>query len=131
MAIHSPALGRALRSVEHMKTPIIIALSIVGVLGTAGAAMAVNAGTLASFTQTHLGNAPTVLDPTPTSTPTPTHASDDSTATPEPSETAEPSSAPKSSDDSTEHSTAPAPYPTHHESDDSGSGDSGGHGSDD
>jgi hypothetical protein len=121
-----------------MKTPIIIALSIVGVLGTAGAAMAVNAGTLASFTQTHLGNAPTVLDPTPTATPTPTHAPDDSTATPEPSETAEPSehssTAPRQGDDSTEHSTSPSPYPTQHESDDSGSDDSthsGGQGSDD
>ena len=47
-----------------MKTPIIIALSIAGVLATAGTAMAVNAGTLAGLNQTHLGNAPTVLDPT-------------------------------------------------------------------
>jgi len=119
-----------------MKTPIIIALSIVGVLGTAGAAMAVNAGTLASFTRTHLGNAPTVLNPTPS--PTRLHISDDATATPEPSETAEPSehssTAPRSDDDSTEHSTSPSPSATHHESDDSGSDDSsgsGGHGSDD
>jgi len=120
-----------------MKTPIIIALSIVGVLGTAGAAMAVNAGTLASFTQTHLGNAPTVLNPTPS--PTRLHISDDSTATPEPSETAEPgehsSTAPRSDDDGTEHSTSPSPSPTQHESDDGSSSDdssgSGGHGSDD
>ena len=58
-----------------MKTPIVIALSIVGVLGTAGAAMAVNAGTLASFSQTHLGNAPTVLDPTATPSGEPTSSS--------------------------------------------------------
>ena len=115
-----------------MKTPIVIALSIVGVLGTAGAAVAVNAGTLASFNQTHLGNVPTVLDPTPS----PTRTSDD--VTPEPTESPEPgehsSTAPRSGDDDgTEHSTAPSPNPTHHESDDSGGDDSGsgGHGSDD
>jgi hypothetical protein len=114
-----------------MKTPIIIALSIVGVLGTAGTAMAVNAGTLASFSQTHLGNAPTVLDPT--ATPTDEPGSDDptSTASPEPSETAEPG------DDSGEHSTSPSPSPTQTESGDDHGGDdssgdgSGGHGSDD
>lgn len=113
-----------------MKTPIVIALSIVGVLGTAGAAMAVNAGTLAGFNQTHLGNVPTVLDPTPS----PTRTSDD--VTPEPTESAEPGehSSPEPGDDNGgEHSTAPSPEPSHHESDDSGSDDSGsgGHGSDD
>jgi len=115
-----------------MKTPIVIALSIVGVLGTAGAAMAVNAGTLASFSQTHLGNAPNVLDPTATPSGEPTSDDPTSTATPEPSETAEPSehssTAPKSGDDSTEHSTAPSPTET--ESGDDSGGD-GGHGSDD
>jgi hypothetical protein len=115
-----------------MKTPIIIALSIAGVLGTAGAAMAVNAGTLASFSQTHLGNAPTVLDPTATPT---GHPSDDptSTATPEPSETAEPGehSTPEPGDDNGEHSTSPSPSPTHTESGDDHGGDDGGHGSDD
>jgi hypothetical protein len=123
-----------------MKTPIIIALSIVGVLGTAGAAMAVNAGTLASFSQTHLGNAPTVLDPTATPTGHPTSDDPTSTATPEPSETAEPGehSTPEPGDDSREHSTSPSPSPTHTESgddhgDDGHGGDdgSGGHGSDD
>jgi len=122
-----------------MKTPIVIALSIVGVLGTAGAAMAVNAGTLASFSQTHLGNAPTVLDPTATPSGEPTSDDPTSTATPEPSETAEPSehssTAPKSGDDSSEHSTSPSP--THTESGDDHGGDdhsgdgSGGDGSDD
>ena len=122
-----------------MKTPIIIALSIVGVLGTAGAAMAVNAGTLASFSQTHLGNAPTVLDPTATPSGQPRSDDPTSTATPEPSETAEPSehssTAPKSGDDSSEHSTSTSP--THTESGDDKGGDSGGdsgsggHGSDD
>ncbi len=124
-----------------MKTPIIIALSIAGVLGTAGAAMAVNAGTLASFSQTHLGNAPTVLDPTATPTGKPVSDDPTSTATPEPSEAAEPAqhstTAPKSGDDSYEHSTSPSPSPTHRESgddhggDDHGGSGSGGHGSDD
>jgi hypothetical protein len=104
-----------------MKTPIIIALSIVSVLGTAGAAMAVNAGTLASFNRTSIGNAPTVLDPTlaPTSTATPTPEADDSsTAAPEPSETAEPTTstptAPKSSDHAAEPTEEPkyTPSPT-------------------
>jgi len=122
-----------------MKTPLVIALSIVGVLGTAGAAMAVNAGTLASFQQSNLGNAPTTLvDPTSTPTPSITH-------TPEPSETAEPGddngtehSGTSGNDDATEHN-SPSPSPTHH--DDGGSDDgshsggddggSGGHGSDD
>lgn len=116
-----------------MKTPIIIALSIAGVLGTAGAAMAVNAGTLAGFPQSNLGNAPTSLttataepgdDPTGTATPTP-----------EPSESTEPSepaehtgsstggtTGTESGDDSGEHSTAPSPTPTHHESDDGSGG---------
>lgn len=124
-----------------MKTPIIIALSIAGVLGTAGAAMAVNAGTLASFSQTHLGNAPTVLDPTATPTGNPRSDDPTSSATPEPSETAEPgehsTTAPKSDDDGNEHSTSPSPSPTHTESGDDHGGDdhggdgSGGHGSDD
>jgi len=120
-----------------MKTPIIIALSIAGVLATAGTAMAVNAGTLAGFSQTHLGNAPTVLDPTVDPTRTPGSDDPTSTATPEPSETAEPeehsSTTPRSGDDSGEHSTAPSPSPTHHESDDDGGDDSGSgdHGSDD
>jgi len=121
-----------------MKTPLVIALSIVGVLGTAGAAMAVNAGTLASFQQSNLGNAPTTLiDPTSTPTPSITH-------TPEPSETAEPDdngtehNGTTGSDDATEHN-SPSPSPTYH--DDGGSDDgshsggddggSGGHGSDD
>ena len=135
-----------------MKTPIIIALSLVGVLGTAGAAMAVNAGTLAGFSQSNLGNAPTSLTTptgTPSATPTP---SDDATenATPEPGEHATPepgddntksttgTTTKSGSDDADEHTTAPvptvpSPSPTHHD-DDGGSDDShsgGGHGSDD
>ena len=130
-----------------MKTPIIIALSIVGVLGTAGAAMAVNAGTLAGFSQSNLGNAPTSLT-TPTATPTP---SDDATehATPEaePSEHATPepgddntktttgTTTKSGSDDATEHSTAPStvpsPSPTHHDDDSNDDHGGGGHGSDD
>lgn len=128
-----------------MKTPIILALSIAGVLGTAGAAMAVNAGTLASFQQSHLGNAPTSLtsvSPQPIDDPT-------GTATPEPSESAEPTepaehssagagtttgSTTEGGDDSGERSSSPVPAPSptssyEHESDDgSGSDD---HGSDD
>lgn len=65
-----------------MKTSAIIALSIVGVLGTAGAAMAVNGTTLASFSQGTIGQATDVLvpssDPTdePTGTPSPTATHD-------------------------------------------------------
>ncbi|MFZ2965224.1 MAG: hypothetical protein WA006_11155, partial [Rhodoglobus sp.] len=61
-----------------MKTPAIIALSIIGVLGTTGAAMAVNGATLAAFDQGTIGQATDVLVPTSvptdgvTSTPTPT-----------------------------------------------------------
>ena len=49
-----------------MKTSAIIALSIVGVLGTAGAAMAVNGSTLASFSEGTIGQATDVLVPTST-----------------------------------------------------------------
>lgn len=51
-----------------MKTPAIIALSIIGVLGTTGAAMAVNGATLAAFTQGTIGQATEVLVPTPSPT---------------------------------------------------------------
>ncbi|MBW4033472.1 MAG: hypothetical protein HIU88_12565 [Acidobacteria bacterium] len=127
-----------------MKTPIIIALSIVGVLGTAGVAMAANAGTLASFNQTHIGDAPTVLTPTVTHEATAAPQADTSSATPEPTETAEPVApvapvvtAPKSGDDASEHRSAPSTYPTtsptHSYSDDNHSSDhtAGGSGSDD
>ena len=130
-----------------MKTPIIIALSIVGVLGTAGVAMAANAGTLASFNQTHIGDAPTVLTPTVTHEATAAPQADLSSATPEPTETPEPVApvapgaplvtAPKSGDDVSEHSSAPSTYPTtsptHSYSDDNHSSDhtGGGSGSDD
>ena len=101
-----------------MKTPIIIALSIVGVLGTAGAAMAVNAGTLASVQQSNLGNAPTSL--TPSGSPTP---SDDRTehATPEPGEHA----TPEPGDDNGVHpgTTSPSPSASHDVGDDHGGGD--------
>ncbi len=66
-----------------MKTPAIIALSIIGVLGTTGAAMAVNGATLAASDQGTIGKATDVLVPTsvptdpitPTPTPTPAPAS--------------------------------------------------------
>jgi len=94
-----------------MKTPLVIALSIVGVLGTAGAAMAVNAGTLASFQQSNLGNAPTTLI--------------DPTSSPSPSLTAEPGddngTDDNGTDDATDHS-SPSPEATHH--DDDGTDDS-------
>ncbi len=62
-----------------MKTPAIIALSIIGVLGTTGAAMAVNSATLAASDQGTIGKATDVLVPSsvptdplaPTPTPTP------------------------------------------------------------
>lgn len=62
-----------------MRTPAIIALSIIGVLGTTGAAMAVNSATLAGSDQGTIGKATDVLVPSsvpadplaPTSTPTP------------------------------------------------------------
>lgn len=56
-----------------MKTPAIIALSIIGVLATTGAAMAVNGATLAAFNQGTIGQATDVL--VPTSTPSPTTSS--------------------------------------------------------
>jgi len=62
-----------------MRTPAIIALSIIGVLGTTGAAMAVNGATLAASDQGTIGKATDVLVPSsvptdplaPTPTPTP------------------------------------------------------------
>jgi hypothetical protein len=62
-----------------MKTPAIIALSIIGVLGTTGAAMAVNGATLAAINQGTIGQATDVLVPTSTPKPSPssTHGSDD------------------------------------------------------
>lgn len=68
-----------------MKTPAIIALSIIGVLATTGAAMAVNGATLAAFNKGTIGQATEVLVPTstptpsstPSSTPAPTRAADD------------------------------------------------------
>ena len=57
-----------------MKSSAVIALSIVGVLATAGAAAAVNGTTLASFGQSTIGQATEVSVPTfdPTGTATPT-----------------------------------------------------------
>ncbi|MEO8262376.1 MAG: hypothetical protein ABI566_07380 [Pseudolysinimonas sp.] len=61
-----------------MKTPMIIVASVLGVLATAGAAMAVNAATLSAVNPGDIGNAPSVLVGTPTpgitdpATPTPT-----------------------------------------------------------
>ena len=138
-----------------MKTPIIIALSIIGVLGTAGGAMAVNAGTLAGVQQSNLGNAPTSL--TPSDSPTP---SDDRTehATPEPGDDNGVHATPEPGDDDGVHAGTPSPSAGHDAGDDhgglagggddtsgsgssnsgsgsddsgSGHGGSGGHGSDD
>lgn len=102
--------------------------------------MAVNAGTLASFSHSAIGQAPTVLDPTATPTATSTPIADDPTEAAEPSEAPAPvvkrptttvPSAPQVSKEP-EHSTPsstpkPSPTPTHEPGDDSGSG----HGSDD
>lgn len=95
-----------------MKTRIIIVLSIVGVLGTASAAMAVNAGTLASFNQTPIGSNTKVLDPASTLEPV-----DSSTVAPKPFETEGPtttvSTTPEPRDNATEPTkSTPTPAPT-------------------
>ncbi len=54
-----------------MKSPLIVTLSIIGVLGTATAAMAVNSGTLSAADQGTIGRAAQVLVPAATAAPTP------------------------------------------------------------
>ena len=54
-----------------MKSKAIMALSVLGVLGTAGAAMAVNSDTLTSAPAGLVGQATAVLAPVATSTATP------------------------------------------------------------
>ena len=54
-----------------MKSPLIVILSIIGVLGTATAAMAVNSDTLGAVDQGTTGHAAQVLVPAGTTTPTP------------------------------------------------------------
>lgn len=77
-------LGYELRNVEGMKSQLMTALSIVGVLGTATTAMAVNTDALANFdpgaigtaTDTLLPGTPVPADPTvPIATPAPTEPS--------------------------------------------------------
>lgn len=72
-----------------MKTPFIVIASIVGVLATAGAAMAVNAGTLAGADSGNIGNAPSVLVDSPSPVPSGT-ATTSPTPTPTPSVSGEP-----------------------------------------
>ena len=68
-----------------MKTPLVIGASIIGVLATAGAAVAVNAGTLSSG-PAELGDVPAQV-----STTSPTPFGDDLvTPTPEPTESTAP-----------------------------------------
>ncbi len=112
-----------------MKSQAIIVLSVLGVFGTAGAAMAVNSGTLASVTQGVTGQGTEVLVPSNTPVPstpsklsddTSTDANDDSTdapvgVTPTPSHESEDS-------DSTETHTK-APEPSDDQSGDKGSRD--------
>jgi hypothetical protein len=56
-------LGRALRNVEGMKSQLMTALSIVGVLGTATTAMAVNTDALATLDPGAIGTATDTLLP--------------------------------------------------------------------
>ncbi len=90
-------LGYELRNVEGMKSQLMTALSIVGVLGTATTAMAVNTDALANFdpgaigtaTDTLLPGTPVPADPTaPIATPAPTEPS----TTPSPVDPAAPQS---------------------------------------
>jgi hypothetical protein len=67
-----------------MKSPLIVILSIIGILGTATAAMAVNSGTLGAVDQGTIGRAAQVLVPVGTATPTP-----EATSAPSPTPTAE------------------------------------------
>lgn len=76
-------------SVETMKTPIIIAATVIGVLGTAGAATAVNAGAFAFIqpdttisTSTELVPSPTPVDPS--AAPTEPAVDSESTTAPDP-----------------------------------------------
>ena len=90
-------LGYELRNVEGMKSQLMTALSIVGVLGTATTAMAVNTDALANFdpgaigtaTDTLLPGTPVPADPAaPIATPAPTEPSN----TPSPVDPAAPQS---------------------------------------
>jgi len=89
----------------RLLVPLLVTASVLGVLVAAGAAMAVNAGTLAFVAPSDIGNAPTVLVGSP-----------DPSATPEPGSVPGPTPTPGDDDD--------------HDNSGSGSDDSG-HGSDD
>jgi len=89
-----------------MKSQILIALTVAGVLGTASAAMAVNSDTLASMLPKTVSNASKVLEPKATTTPEPV-STPEATETPEPAETAEPK--PTAHPATTVHHAAPAP----------------------
>jgi len=125
-----------------MKSPLVIGLVAVSVLGVGSAALAVNLGALSSFQTGTLSNTTGVLEPTSVATGTPTAQP---TETPEPAETEQPEPertapptvpvAPHSSDPG-EPTPTPTPTPTHsHHGDDGGGGGddggSGGSGSDD
>lgn len=76
-------------SVETMKTPIIIAATVIGVLGTAGAATAVNAGAFAFIqpdttvsTSTEIVPSQTPVDPS--AAPTEPAVDSESTTAPDP-----------------------------------------------
>ena len=88
-----------------MKTSAIIALSIVGVLGTAGGAMAVNGTTLASFNQGTIGQATDVLVPTPE----PTDDANDDSSDVNGDQTSEPSESETDDDSGTVDDSVDAP----------------------
>ena len=76
-------------SVETMKTPIIIAATVIGVLGTAGAATAVNAGAFAFIQPDTTVGTSTEIVPTqapidPSATPTEPAVDSESTTAPDP-----------------------------------------------
>ncbi|MES2171020.1 MAG: hypothetical protein V4479_09935, partial [Actinomycetota bacterium] len=75
-----------------MKSPAIIALTALAVFGTAGAALAVNSGTLSFVPSSTTVNGSDAL--VPSVSPTATHS-------PEPSETAEPTPEPSESHSTT------------------------------
>ena len=81
------------RNVKGMKSQLMTALSIVGVLGTATTAMAVNTDALSNLDPSAIGNATDTLLPDPLATTDPAQVTDPNapTATPAPSD---PSSTP-------------------------------------
>lgn len=120
MDIHWVSGYRPLRSVIAMKTRLISGLAILGVLGTASAAMAINANVLsnASNESVAIGTATSLLDlpaapsgvattdPSIPSTPTPTAEprDDDSNSGVDDSDTGNSDSDSDTDDDDTDHS---------------------------